>query len=341
MVDDARITGSTELIPRATAVEMARIYRENTAQIAAHLSRARELLAELRETFVDSHAFDVGMTYRGRHGHSGRTLGEPDSLLEMLREFKRDAWAALIDRLNIRRMMSSKRQEQMRDVLCYGKERDGLSIDQFPEITPESIFEVLAGYVNSADDFLTESIREEWEHFRMSGEFGNGALKTNAEKWKVSRKVIIGGVERRYGQRFDVSYYSRPHFVALDQIMHLLDGKGFSKEHHGALVSAIMNTSSVSGSTGETEYFRFRLFGNGNIHLEFKRLDLLAQFNCVGAGGTLNDARQLPNPVERPQRPPQARRECAFRECGSNNNQEAIERIRSLYAPKKENCHHG
>jgi hypothetical protein len=36
--------------------------------------------------------------------------------------------------------------------------------------------------------------------------------------------------------------------------------------------------------TAEIEYFKFRCFANRNLHLEFKRLDLVAKLNAVAGG---------------------------------------------------------
>jgi hypothetical protein len=51
----------------------------------------------------------------------------------------------------------------------------------------------------------------------------------------------------------------------------------------------------VRGAVVESEYFRFRLYGNGNLHIIFKRADLVAKANKIVAdfyGKTLADARR-------------------------------------------------
>ena len=58
----------------------------------------------------------------------------------------------------------------------------------------------------------------------------------------------------------------------------------------GDLLTAI-RTADVTGK-GESKYFKFACFKNGNIHLRFKRLDLLALFNQVAAGQNLPQARE-------------------------------------------------
>jgi len=47
------------------------------------------------------------------------------------------------------------------------------------------------------------------------------------------------------------------------------------------LIDAI---EAAKDGTGETEYLRFRCFRNRNLHLEFKRLDLVAKLNAISAG---------------------------------------------------------
>lgn len=45
-----------------------------------------------------------------------------------------------------------------------------------------------------------------------------------------------------------------------------------------------MRWSHGPGFAGKSEYFRFRVYRNGNVHLELKRMDLVAEINrrCGG-----------------------------------------------------------
>jgi hypothetical protein len=89
-------------------------------------------------------------------------------------------------------------------------------------------------------------------------------------------------VTKGYGGDFRVNYQREPQITAIDGVFHLLDGKGVMKENRGPLFQAI-NASGRDGR-GETAYFRFKCFKNGNLHLEFKRLDLVKQLNGLAAG---------------------------------------------------------
>jgi hypothetical protein len=73
---------------------------------------------------------------------------------------------------------------------------------------------------------------------------------------------------------------------AVDKAFHLLDGKGLPK-YPGDFLTAVreaMRRSRGPGFAGESEYFRFRVYGNGNVHLELERMDLVAERTASAAG---------------------------------------------------------
>jgi hypothetical protein len=64
----------------------------------------------------------------------------------------------------------------------------------------------------------------------------------------------------------------------LDRIMHVLDGKD-PKDHRGNAAAMVHQASNRRLGEVETDYFRFRLFKNGNLHIAFKRMDLVERLN--------------------------------------------------------------
>jgi len=76
-----------------------------------------------------------------------------------------------------------------------------------------------------------------------------------------------------------VSLHKRQYLQALDNVFHLLDGKGVAKYPFNLptlLGDKIRNTRDT---TLETPYFSCKWFKNGNLHLKLKRLDLVQQIN--------------------------------------------------------------
>jgi hypothetical protein len=136
-----------------------------------------------------------------------------------------------------------------------------------------NILGIIAGMVGDAREFAREVPR------RFSS---RGGLKTNSA-FRVGRKVIlINRVERCWnGKTYRPNHYRQQELTALDGVFHLLDGKGAMREHQGPLCKAI--EASADGR-GETVYFAFKCFKNGNLHLTMKRLDLVKELNGLAAG---------------------------------------------------------
>ena len=79
-----------------------------------------------------------------------------------------------------------------------------------------------------------------------------------------------------------MSYDCENELRALDNVFHLLDGKPLSAYRNGDLTNAIQESAR---GIGETEFFRFKCHINHNLHLEFKRMDLVLLLNEVGGRG--------------------------------------------------------
>ena len=74
-------------------------------------------------------------------------------------------------------------------------------------------------------------------------------------------------------------------FADLDRLFHYLDGRKMEDEnpYHAPLVEAIGKAKETR--SGETDYFRFRTFLNGNVQLTFKRRDLASQWEALAREG--------------------------------------------------------
>lgn len=70
---------------------------------------------------------------------------------------------------------------------------------------------------------------------------------------------------------------------AIDRVFHALDGNLRAMEHTNR--TPLIDAINTSGGVGQTDYFSFKAYQNGNLHLEFKRADLLARLNAVGGRG--------------------------------------------------------
>ena len=177
----------------------------------------------------------------------------------------RRAWRALVDRMGVRKVMSQGRRKTIDAQLEKG---------ELPPLTEDNIFAMVEDTAGQVRSFMDEAVVEvyDWLHPRSEH-------KTNSA-FEVGRRVVrTWAVERRYRDGFTCAHRGRDNFVSLDNVFHLLDGVGIPKGHYGPLVTAIEATD--NSGVGETDYFSFRCFKNGNLHITFKRLDLLARFNAI------------------------------------------------------------
>jgi len=73
--------------------------------------------------------------------------------------------------------------------------------------------------------------------------------------------------------------------MCIDKVFYALDGKGIPPGYNTPLVDAINNTPTSVGH-GETEYFKFKCYQNNNLHLNFKRMDLVKKLNRIAGNNT-------------------------------------------------------
>lgn len=277
-----QVFNPTDVIPYSSASNMARAFEESCQKLQEAQRLVEEAVNAVNDAFQtveDRREFKATVS-TGCH-HNDTT--------EVYASWKLNAWEFLIDKLGVRKTMSSKRQQELSE-LFHGRSYDGIAkrAAQLPDITEETIFSVLMGYCSSAEEFLEEAIREEYDFWKCHNLKAD--LKTNRKSlWKLDRKVIksyMVNAGYRAG-KFDLNYDRQRHLIALDNIFHLLDGKGCIDGYNGPLVDVI---KAAVGGAGETEYFSFKCFKNGNLHLEFKRLDLLQKFNEICGRNRLPDA---------------------------------------------------
>jgi hypothetical protein len=119
--------------------------------------------------------------------------------------------------------------------------------------------------------------------------------RTNAsEPFRIGRKVVMSwmvGLSSRRG--LSIKYgTSSDKLNDLDRVFVTLDNKPFQPR----TLESAMNTAFEQGEVFESDYYRAKAFKNGNMHVEFKRQDLLDKVNeQIGefyANGALPDARK-------------------------------------------------
>jgi hypothetical protein len=198
-----------------------------------------------------------------------------DTAKECANLVRRNTWRYLLDQMQVWSIMSdSARSHLLRQ----------LEDNKLPEITHENVLGTFQQFYQNADMLFQDAIKEVFSFLR-AGRWNRH--KTN-KRFLIGSKVIITCCISTYG----TNHYRDQNLRALDSVFHRLDGKAAPKYPDG-LVTIINQAMRERKTEKETPYFRCNWFRNGNLHIEFKRLDLLKQLNLYGG-----DHAHVPGPEE-------------------------------------------
>lgn len=251
---------------------------------AAFVSAERDVRAAFAQIVAAEERVNAAFAPGERH-HSIHVSACGSALRDNFRDVEetiaimtKAAWRRIVDRLELKRFMSIKRFDDMMRQLDEGK---------LPVITEENVMGFARSQLAQARDMLQEAVLEVFEWLRPRGWTGAGKLKTNGGV-EVGQKAILPSVVSIDWGRWRVSYHYRQHLIALENVFNGLAGNGeICKANQSLLHTAI--EASTTGE-GETDMFAFRACRNGNLHLSFKRPDLLTRFNQIAGGKRLRPA---------------------------------------------------
>jgi hypothetical protein len=241
-----------------TAQQMVEVYEQTAKKAIA----AIEAIQAAEEAF--SAAF--GRYFPNiNYGH-GNSFVTPDELRKKMRQ---KAWDGIVDKLELRKVLPTKRWRDL---------EDAIEKDTAGEITVENIFNLLATVSQNSRTLHNEIVREAYEVLRPSGQRAK-EYKSNSEFEVAGRVILTYCIRHTYGLNAAVEHYHEKDLLVIDKAFHLLAGKGIPDGYRSPLIDAI-NTTEFGGE-GETEFFKFRPFHNGNLHLWFKDEKLLQEFNRI------------------------------------------------------------
>lgn len=264
---------------RAAALRIADEYQAGVNGVRAHLDGLHAAAQKMEAAFAAIDAagidpfnrFDLDVRYENSRIYW--PSDKKDRYEDVFRKMRRNGWEMLVRHLGIRNLMSVRKREEFDRSLESG---------DLPDITPENVLQTVLGLADRAAEFAAEAAKEVFEILRPSVNASGQGYKTN-KAFRVGRRVVLARhVERRWDRGFRPSYYHEKHLTAVDGVFHLLDGRGALKtDRKPPLLLAI---EGCQDGRGETDFFRFKCFKNGNLHLEFRRPDLVKELNGLAAG---------------------------------------------------------
>jgi hypothetical protein len=237
-------------------------------QLVAQYEATRDLIIEGYQSLKQAQAM-------AEEYFPGRFVSVVDSRISVERaaekalgRLKKGVWRQIVHQTGVRKILSIKRARELDANLD--------DAEKLPDISVQSVLDYLATLRENSKDLASESVKEVFQWLRPYDRY-----KTN-DHWQVGKKVILTNCVELRGGQFRVSYYKRPELSALDQVFHLLDGAGIPDGYHCPLVDGL-NTLRY-GDKGETTYFEYQAYKNGNVHVTFKRPDLVQELNRIAGG---------------------------------------------------------
>lgn len=227
---------------------------------------------------------------------------------EFLRLHRRQAWTSVFEQMEFHRWLDSKQQESLlRD--CQK--------DSVVPFTADNIRATLENVMAQRGKLFDQSVANVFDAL-TSHHAGNTNVKSEGWKtndgYKVNERMVFPyGVhyDDKFGRgQFDAWRSYGQHAQAgtdLDRVLCVLDGESFAECHtvQQALKLSMesFNRGTDRSKTGDSQYFEFRFFQKGTLHLKWKRPDLLEQFNQRAAAGKKwigeNTQKQRPTKKER------------------------------------------
>ena len=251
-------TESSELM-RKGSVEEIIAQRDRALALA---KSGFELLAQANEAYQSATCRDYSM-YSG-FGHSEWYYLGDDSRVSGIMEkvtktIDQETWLYLLDATGLRNLM------------------DAETVKKFnAQVQKEPPAMTLAN-VNASFKSLWEARDSTFRQGLVNVFKGLLGHYKSHDAFKIGKKVIINGVLSVHG---GWSFYGsgKEKIADLDRIFHIIDGKE-PKDHCGDAAAMENKASYGREDETETDYFKFKLFKNGNVHVVFKRLDLVDRAN--------------------------------------------------------------
>ncbi len=250
-----------ELIPHSTINTMIDNWDLIRAKLKNSIDTLKDIDKQLEQVFGG-----VSLDYKFNHDYE-----------KTVDELQRGIWRSIINKTEIKKFLSIQRQKELSENIQNGK---------MEELTVDNIINMLKSASFNIPTLMDETIKEVFGLLRPH----NSDFRNNEKFAGELGKMVV--LEHHVhiawtAGKFRCGYHYEDRLRAINNAFFLMDGKGYTDSYNGELYEAI--EKSPSGQ-GETTYFKFKCYKNGNLHLTFKRLDLVKKMNGICAGKVLRRA---------------------------------------------------
>lgn len=196
----------------------------------------------------------------------------------MVDRFRKDCWQMVFSKTKISHIITSKVQED------FQAHQDEYGFMPFTAENIENLFdqlfqnkdEIMTNCIIEAFDLMTKYHKENRVHIE--------GWKTN-DAWKVNKKVILPNfidVWYRDGKTVHLDWHAYRKLADIEKALCFIAGK----KHEDILnIQQSADHNLGWGEPGDSEFFTFRCYKKGTIHLIFKDEFIYQQFNIIACKG--------------------------------------------------------
>jgi hypothetical protein len=192
--------------------------------------------------------------------------GRPRNSVEgTMREIDQRLWREAFDKTGLMQFMDRKARTEFENSLEKNP----------PEFTMDAVRATLVQTATNAEGYFKRGLVE----FFLN--LSKGHVTNNREPFKIDKRAIITyAAECWFGKiQINRGTYSRGMSTIndMDRVFMTLD----DKQHNPRSLEGAINTAWAEGEPFENEYYQIKGFKNGNVHILFKRDDLLEKANRI------------------------------------------------------------
>lgn len=238
----------TQIITRQTAAALANQYQAAKEKII----KAYDLLQEAADIYKPS--FDSRYDPLPRNAYSVDSAKD-----QVLKELSILSWRYIINLMHINKLSSSKRWKEIQKNLDDGA---------LPELTEDEILRMYEAYNQNAQDIFREKVVEIYNYLRP-GKSRSDKYKTNNPDEIGSKIILTYTLSHNWDGSLKVNYRSTTELNNLWHVFKILDGKT-SEYLNDGWQSKLITDINENPINGENEYFKWKGYQNGNLHLTIK-----------------------------------------------------------------------
>lgn len=301
------------LVPRNT-IEQIVAYRDKALEMfgAAHALIEEAYSAEVAAIDMARRAFPGTNAYNAAHEQQTRVIMHPiaklpfdDYMSEKKRIIDLNVWAWVIERTDLEHLMDTQAKKQLREQMKHiidDPKHPGQMITEaeaakgMPPVTVENIVATLEQFALSADMIFIRGMANAFakldRRFRSHDGFkvGSRIILSNCFgadgywNYRSNERDTLIDIERTFAILDDKLEDVRKQNREIDKAREQNRPPGYFTKTIGAIDLARHGTFGARQTEVETDYFKVRIFKNGNAHLWLTRKDLVLKVNKLLAG---------------------------------------------------------